>query len=391
MKIPLLDLKPEYNFLKKEIDRQLKDCLSGQQWVLGPKVEEFEKKAVKYLGINYAVGVASGTDALLLALRALCLKFKKKEFFNNKDEIITTPFTFLATAEVILRAGAKPVFVDIDPDTYNISPQAIKKAITKNTVGIIPVHLFGQSCQMTAIKRIAKDHKLFILEDCAQSFGASYSAEGGSASGGKGKKTGSLGDFGAFSFFPSKNLGGFGDGGLITAKTKKDSDLIKILRNHGQTAQYKADYCGYNSRLDSLQAAVLLAKLKHIDMFNKKRIQIAKKYNQAFCGISQVATPDFGLRTLDLGLTHVYHLYTIKVSPKIRAKFINYLNSKNISARSYYPVSLEKMKAFSNAKVPYKLNNTNKIIKQVVSLPIYPFMENKKINYVINQVKTFFQ
>jgi UDP-2-acetamido-2-deoxy-ribo-hexuluronate aminotransferase len=380
MKVPLLDLKPEYKYLKKDIDQQLKDCLGSQQWVLGPKAEEFEKKAAKYLGAKYAVGVASGTDALLLALRALCLKVKKKEFFSKKDEIIITPFTFLATAEVILRAGAKPVFVDINSDSFNLSPEKIKQAITKNTVGVMPVHLFGQSCQMAAIKKIAKANNLFIVEDCAQSFGASF----------KDKKLGIIGDFGAFSFFPSKNLGGFGDGGLIAAKNKKDAELIKVLRNHGQTASYKADYCGYNSRLDSIQAAVLLAKLKHIDKFNQKRIQIAKKYNQAFSGISQITTPDFGHRTLDLGLIHVYHLYTIKVPAKIRNKFIQYLNSKGISARSYYPVSLDKMKAFKMAKVPYKLENTDKIIKEVVSLPIYPFMEKFKIDYVIKAVFSFF-
>jgi dTDP-4-amino-4,6-dideoxygalactose transaminase len=381
MKVPLLDLKPEYEFLKKDIDKQFKACFSSQQWVLGPKVEEFEKKAAKYLNINYAIGVSSGTDALLLALRAACLKFKKKEFFNQKDEIITTPFTFLATAEVIIRAGAKPVFVDIDPDSFNISPEKIKKAVNKNTVGIIPVHLFGQACEMAAIKKIAKNNKLFIVEDCAQSFGAYF----------KNKKLGTIGDFGAFSFFPSKNLGGFGDGGLITAKTKKDADLIKVLRNHGQTAQYRADYCGYNSRLDSIQAAVLLAKLKHIDKFNKKRIEIAQTYNRAFKDINQLKIPDVGRWTLDIGLSHIYHLYTIKLPAKTRAKFISYLNSKGVLARSYYPVSLNKMKAFNSAKVPHKLKNTDKVIKEVVSLPIYPFMEKSKIDYVIKVVLSFFK
>jgi dTDP-4-amino-4,6-dideoxygalactose transaminase len=380
MKIPLLDLKPEYEFLKKDIDKQLKDCLSGQQWILGPKVEEFEKESAKYLGINYAVGVASGTDALLLALRALCLELKKKEFFSQKDEIITTPFSFVATAEAIVRAGAKPVFVDIDPGSFNIDSEKIKKAITKNTVGIIPVHLYGKVCRMKEIKEIAKTNKLFILEDCAQSFGASL----------RGKQTGSLGDLGAFSFFPSKNIGGFGDGGLITAKTKKYADLIKVLRNHGQVAQYKADFCGYNSRLDSLQAAILLAKLKHIDKFNKKRIAVAKKYNKAFKDIPQIQTPNAERRTSNVERTHVYHLYTIKLPAKIRPKFINYLNSKGISARSYYPVSLDKMKSFKGAKVPYKLKNTNKIVKEVVSLPIYPFMEKSKIDCVIKAVLGFF-
>jgi dTDP-4-amino-4,6-dideoxygalactose transaminase len=234
---------------------------------------------------------------------------------------------------------------------------------------------------MAAIKKIAKDNNLFIVEDCAQSFGASF----------RNRKLGTIGDFGAFSFFPSKNLGGFGDGGLITAKTKKDAELIQILRNHGQTDSYRADYCGYNSRLDSIQAAVLLAKLKYIDKFNKKRIQIAKKYNQAFSGISEIITPDVERRTSNLERRHVYHLYTIKVPARTRAKFIGYLNSKGIFARSYYPVSLDKMKAFKAAKVPYKLENTDKVIKEVVSLPIYPFMNSKKVDYVIKIVLNFFK
>ncbi len=383
MQVPLLDLKPEYNYLKKEIDQQFKDCLKSQRWVLGPKVEEFEKKAARYLGINYAIGVASGTDALLIALRALSLKLKNKEFFAQKNEIITTPFTFLATGEAIVRAGAKPVFVDINPDSFNLDPESISNAITKNTVGILPVHLYGRACDMAAIKKIAKTNKLFILEDCAQSFGA-FS---------KNKKVSTFGDLGTFSFFPSKNLGGFGDGGLITAKNKKYADLVKALRNHGQISQYRADYSGYNSRLDTIQAAVLLAKLKYIDKFNKKRIQTAQIYNRAFQSIDCIQTPNpsHEPRAMSRKPNHVYHLYTIKVPAKLRAELISYLGSKGIASRVYYPASLDKMKAFRCAKVPYKLNNTSKIVKQVVSLPIYPFMDQKKIEYVIKQVKTFFK
>ena len=268
MNIPILDLKREYASLKKDIDRQIKDCLGSQQWILGRKVSEFEKRIAKYLCVKYAIGVASGTDALILSLKALAFKLKRKESFDRKDEIITTAFTFIATAESIVRAGATPVFADIDPITFNIDPLAIERAITKNTVGILPVHLYGLVCDMGKISKIAKKHNLFIVEDCAQSFGASI---------GK-KKVGAFSDCGTFSFFPSKNLGGFGDGGLIVTNDKSIAELIKILRNHGQTSNYNASFIGYNSRLDSIQAAVLLAKLEDIDKFNTARIKIAKKY-----------------------------------------------------------------------------------------------------------------
>lgn len=378
MKVPFLDLKSEYKFLEKEINKNLQACLASQGWILGPEVSEFEKRCADYLGIRHTVSVASGTDALLIGLRALSLTLKNKGFFEPKDEIITTPFTFIATAEAIIRAGAKPVFVDIEPGSFNLDPKAIAKAITKNTVGILPVHLYGQSCNMAEIKKIARNKRLFILEDCAQSFGADY----------KKKKLGTLAEAGAFSFFPSKNLGGFGDGGLVTTKTKKAADLIRVLRNHGQTAQYKAGYCGYNSRLDSVQAAVLLAKLKHIDKFNRRRIQIAFKYNEAFKGIFQIQTPSLKQETFDSKFRHVYHLYTLKVPALIRDKLVKSLNRKGVPARVYYPVSLNRMKAFSKAKVLYPLKNTEQAVKEVISLPIYPFMEENKVNYVVEAVRS---
>ncbi len=379
MKVPLLDLKAEYNFLKKEISLNLKRCLSSQEWILGSLVSEFEKTASHYLGSKYAVGVASGTDALLIGLRALAIELKNKDFFNKKDEIITTPFTFVASAEAIIRAGAKPVFVDIDSNSFNISPPAIEKAITKNTVGILPVHIYGQTCNMGAIQKIARKNNLFVLEDCAQSFGASC----------QNKKLGTWGEVGAFSFFPSKNLGGFGDAGLITAKSKKIFNLIKILRNHGQTAPYRADYCGYNSRLDSIQAAVLLAKIKHIDKFNRRRAEIAKKYNEALSGFSQVQIPCLSAssKAKSKNLSHIYHLYTIKVSSGIRDELVRGLNLKGVLARTYYPVSLDRMRAFKVARVAHRLENTQRIVKEVVSLPVYPFMDNKKVDYSIDNIK----
>lgn len=375
-KVPLIDLKPEYNFLKNEINLKIKECLNNQQWILGPQVIELEKRIAAYLGAKYSAGVASGTDALLIALRALSLSLKKKEFFSSKDEIITTPFTFVATAEAIVKSGAKPVFVDIEPDSFNISPEAVEKALNKNTIGILPVHIYGRACDMGKIKKIAKKNNLFILEDCAQSFGAAY----------KKKKLGTWGDVAAFSFFPTKNLGGFGDGGMVTAKNKKVADFIKILRGHGQTSQYKADYCGYNSRLDSLQAAILLVKLKYIDKFNQKRIQIAKIYNQAFKDIPQLQILNSKSKAPGSEPSHIYHLYTLKVCRQKRDKLIKYLGSKGISARAYYPLGLDKMKAFRLAKIPFQLRNSRQAAKEVLSLPIYPFMEKDKVDYVIENL-----
>ena len=375
MNIPILDLKREYKALKKDIDKQLKDCLGSQQWILGPKVSEFEEKVAKYLGINYAIGVASGTDALMISLNALALKLKGKGNFDKKDEIITTPFTFIATAEAIVRSGATPVFVDIDSDTFNIDPSCIEKAITKNTVGILPVHLYGFPCDVIKISKIVKKYNLFTVEDCAQSFGASIGA----------KKAGSFGDCGAFSSFPSKNLGGFGDGGLIITNNKTIAELAKALRKHGQTSQYKADYIGYNSRLDSIHAAVLLAKLEHIDKFNNARIRIAKKYTQALKNISQIQPP----QSSNDGNRHVYHQYTIKVSS--RDTLLKYLNSKGIGARIYYPILLHKMKAFRKAKCRGSLKRSEKVVSQVLSLPIHPFLKEKEISYIASAVKRFYK
>jgi len=378
MNIPILDLEREYKTLKKDIDKQLKDCLDSQQWILGPKVSEFEEKVAKYLGINYAIGVASGTDALLLSLKALVLKLKGKENFDKKNEIITTPFTFIATAEAIVRSGATSVFVDIDPDTFNISPSCIEKAITKNTVGILPVHLYGFPCDMIKISKIAKKYNLFTVEDCAQSFGASIGA----------KKVGNFGDCGAFSFFPSKNLGGFGDGGLIVTNNKTIAELVKVLRKHGQTRQYKADYIGYNSRLDSIQAAVLLAKLEHINKFNNARIKVAKKYTQAFRNIKQIECPQLTTYNLKLKTKHVYHQYTIKVSS--RNALLKYLNSKGIGARVYYPFLLSGMKAFKECKYRGILKNAKEAALKSLSLPMHPFLKEKEINYIISAINKFY-
>ncbi|MBU0693139.1 MAG: DegT/DnrJ/EryC1/StrS family aminotransferase [Candidatus Omnitrophica bacterium] len=407
VEIPALDLKREYDFLRKDIARELRSCFESQQWILGEKVTQFEEKAAKYLGVKHAIGVASGTDALLLSLRALAIKEKNKEYFDKKDEVITTPFTFVATAEAIVRSGATPVFVDVNLATFNICPGEIKKAITKNTVGILPVHLYGNSCRMDEILKIAKENNLFVVEDTAQAFGGTYSTKGaclparqGSASGGKGKKLGTIGNCGAFSFFPSKNLGGCGDGGLIATNNIRLAELVRILRNHGQIKKYNASYIGYNSRLDSIQAAILLVKLKYVDKFNQLRREIAKKYNEAFKDIKQLQTPKpltinhqpstINQQPSTINYGHVYHLYTIKVTSG-RDELLKFLNSSGIDTRPYYPILLSKMKAFKNCKIKGDLKNAKDLSKKILSLPIHPFLKDEEIDYVISTVKKFFK
>ncbi|MFA6281472.1 MAG: DegT/DnrJ/EryC1/StrS family aminotransferase [Candidatus Omnitrophota bacterium] len=385
--IPLLDLKKEYRFLKKSIGQQLKKCLLKQHWILGEEVTQFEKEVAKYLGVNHTIGVASGTDALLLALRALAITRKDKQYFDKKDEIITTPFTFAATAETIIRSGATPVFVDINPQTFNIEPEEIKKAINKNTVGIVPVHLFGKACEMDEILKIAKKHNLFIVEDVAQAFGAEYVFQTTNHKLQTTKKLGTIGDCGAYSFFPSKNLGSYGDAGAVATKDKKIADIITVLRNHGQRNQYDAEYVGYNSRLDSIQAAVLLAKLKYIDKFNSLRIKIAEKYNKELKSVKNIQLPDPNLQLTTYNYSHVYGLYTIKVPLVKRDKVLKFLNDSSIGARVYYPIPLHKMRAFGKARVSTTLVNANNAALSVLSLPINPFLTSNEVSYITQKVK----
>ena len=373
MKIGILDLHREYAEIAGEVKRRLEGCFKSQAWILGEPVVELEKQCAAYLGVKYAVGLNSGTDALILGLRALAIKTKAQEYFDKKDEIITTPFTFIATAEAIVHAGATPVFVDIDLNTFNISPQAIESAVTKNSVGILPVHLYGLAAPMKDISQIAKKHKLFVLEDVAQAFGATSNN----------KKAGTLSDCGAYSFFPSKNLGGYGDAGMAVTNDKKIAEFLTILRNHGQTATYKADHIGYNSRLDSIQAAVLLAKLKDIDLYNQKRQAIAAQYDAAFGSLKNIA-----ITCLPDSESHVYNLYTMRIKNN-RDKFLKYLNDKGIGARVYYPHLLSQMKAFKNAKIKGKLTNALLAVKQVVTLPVHPFLTPAEVDYVIQTVKAF--
>ena len=374
IRISMLDLRREYEYMKADIDAAIKRCLDHQQWILGPEVAQLEGEVAQYLKAKHCVGVSSGTDALVLALRALAIKLKQKEYFDRTDKIITTPFTFTATGDAILRAGAIPVFVDIDPNTFNIDPQAIEKYLeTKpmGVVGIIPVHLYGQACGMDEIMAIAKEYNLFVVEDVAQAFGGSY----------KGKKLGTIGDIGTYSFFPSKNLGGFGDGGMTATNDSGLAEIVRMLTKHGGKDKYNVDHIGYNARLDTLQAAILLAKLKFIDEFNQKRKDIAKEYNRLL-----VDTP--GIVLPKITDHHVFHQYTIRVLNNHRDTLQNYLKAKNIDSMIYYPISLHKMKVFDGLFKKYgDLHEAEKTAGQVLSLPIEPLLQHDEMSIICAAIK----
>ena len=321
MNIPMVDLKEQYHRFKNEIDSGILQALEATQFILGPNVQAFEKEAAEYLGVKHAIGVANGTDALHLALAALDI--------GPGDEVITTPFTFIATAEAIKYVGATPVFVDIDAKTFNIDLAQVEKAITSKTRAVIPVHLFGQPVDMNALKRICDNNSINIVEDCAQSFGAHINNQ----------KTGSIGDVGAFSFFPSKNLGCYGDGGLISTNSDELATRIKTLRNHGSSRQYHHNMIGYNSRLDELQAVILRIKLKHIDDLNTNRRRVDQTYKRMLAETNVVTPYEDGT-----GL-HVYHQYCCLHED--RDLILQSLRDSNIACAIYYPIPLHKQDVFA--------------------------------------------
>ncbi len=395
MKIPMLDLKREYEYMKKDIDSAIKKCLDHQRWILGPEVKELEDKIAEYTGVKHCIGICCGTDALVLSLRALAIKLKAKEYFDTTDEIITTPFTFTATGDAILRAGATPVFIDIDPSTYNINPIKIREYLTRNsqlatrnsthTVGVVPVHLYGQSCNIDEIMDIAKEYNLFVVEDVAQAFGGLYNGLAGSP-----QKLGSICTAGIFSFFPSKNLGGFGDGGMVATNDDEIAELVRMLLRHGGKDKYNVDHIGYNARIDTLQAAILLAKFKYIDEFNTRRQKIAQIYTHELSNIDDLVLP-YALGPMPSANNgHVFHQYTIRTSQ--RNELQAYLKEKGISTMVYYPFPLHKMKVFGNgnSKMYEHLTESEKAVNEVLSLPIEPLMSNDEINSVIKTIKEFF-
>jgi len=361
MNIPMVDLKSQYLSLKNEIDAAMLEALEETRFILGPNVQAFEQEAADYLGVKHAIGVASGTDALHLALVAAGI--------GPGDEVITTPFTFIATAEAISYVGATPVFVDIDPYTLNIDLEQVEHAINAKTRAVIPVHLFGQPVDMEALVQLCDAKNLFIVEDCAQSFGAHIN----------GKMTGGFGAFGAFSFFPSKNLGCFGDGGLVTTNDDKHANELRILRNHGSRERYHHNVIGYNSRLDELQAVILRIKLKHIDDYSQNRRRVAHRYSEALADTSiQVPYED------GKGL-HVYHQYTLLHEK--RDNIMTALQEKNIACAVYYPIPLHKQDVYMDAYKDIHLPVTESVAEKCFSLPVYPELENDNIDTISDVIK----
>ncbi len=361
MNIPMVDLKSQYQMLKQEIDSSLIEALSATRFILGPNVEAFEEEAANYLGSNHAIGVASGTDALHLSLLTAGI--------GKGDEVITTAFTFIATAEAISYVGATPVFVDIDPKTFNTDINQVEQAITDKTRAVIPVHLFGQPVDMQTLLKLCDVKGLLVIEDCAQSFGAHINN----------KMTGSFGAFGTFSFFPSKNLGCFGDGGMITTDDEQYANELKVLRGHGSRERYHHHVIGYNSRLDELQAVILRIKLKHIDDYNQDRRRVAHRYsvNLANTGIQVVFEDNIGL--------HVYHQYTLLHEK--RDDIMQALQNHNISCTCYYPIPLHKQDVCIEANRHISLPIAESVAQHCFSLPIYPELEDKKVDTITNVIK----
>ena len=360
--IPMVDLKGQYQTLKDELQQGLMQALENAQFILGPNVASFEQEAADYLRVKHAVGCASGTDALHLALIAAGI--------GEGDEVITTPFTFIATAEAILYVGATPVFVDIDARTFNLEPNQVESAITPKTRAIIPVHLFGQPADMNAISDIAQRHGLKIVEDCAQSFGAEI----------KGKQTGSIGDAGAFSFFPSKNLGCYGDGGLVTTQDDKMAAHLRVLRNHGSWKQYHHSELGFNSRLDELQAVILRSKLKRIDEYNNGRRRVAHRYSAALAEMNGITPPhEDGIGR------HVYHQYTL-LSER-RDEIMAALREQQIGCAVYYPIPLHQQQVFASACAGQQLPVTEKVASQCMSLPIYPELADEQVDMILDVIR----
>jgi len=400
MNIPLLDLKAQYISIKNEIQNSINSVLESSKFIMGKNVDEFEREIAKFIGTKYAISCGNGTDALVLSLEALGIK--------ADDEVITTPYTFFATAESISKVGATPVFVDIDKDTYNINPDLIEEKITSKTKAIIPVHIFGQPADMDKIMEISKKYNLYVIEDACQAIGAEY----------KGKKCGSIGNIGCFSFFPSKNLGAYGDGGIITTNNEKLAKILSALRVHGSgrngeevynilnnteetvisdfydsetkynsiynPAKYYNYLIGHNSRLDEIQASILRVKLKYLNNWNQKRKELAFEYNDRLREVP-IITPKV-LKNVDA----IYHLYILQTDK--RKELTNYLSKNGISTGIYYPIPLHLQKVYE--KLGYKLGSlpvAEYLSHRTFAIPLYPELSKQQQDYIINTIKNFFE
>ena len=364
MNIPMLDLKAEYALLKDEIEPAVCAALAACQYIGGPNVKAFEAEAAAYAGVKHGISCASGTDALLIALRAIGL--------GPGDEVITTPFTFVATASTVLMCGAKPVFVDIDPRTFNLDLDQVAAAITPKTKAIVPVHLFGQPVHLAPLKALCEKHGLKLIEDAAQSFGADLGPQCA------GRKSGAYGDIGCTSFYPSKNLSAFGDGGLILTDDDALAAELRVLASHGSRVRYHHHVLGYNSRLDEIQAVILRAKLKRLDGFNNRRIAIADSYNRQLAGVVETPFADGHGR-------HVYHQYTI-LSDR-RDAIQKALTEAGIACAVYYPVPLHQQEMFAATHGDLKLPVTERTAQRCLSLPISPMLQDAQIERVCEVIR----
>lgn len=380
-KIQMVDLQGQYQKIKAQVDASIHEVLDSAAFINGPEVHAFQKELEEYLGVKHVIPCANGTDALQIAMMGLGLK--------PGDEVITADFTFAATVEVIALLGLTPVLVDVDPVTFNVDVNAIEKAITPKTKAIVPVHLFGLSADMEPILELAKKHNLFVIEDNAQAIGAPYTF-----SDGKVMKTGAMGDIGTTSFFPSKNLGCYGDGGAIFTN---DDDLAYTLRgivNHGMYERYHHDVVGVNSRLDSLQAVVLRAKLPNLDDYNQARRTSARLYSEKLADLDNVITPT-GAKdntTDDYGIcdNHVFHQYTLRIKGIDRDALVKYLNSKDIPCGVYYPIPLHLQKAYADSRYNESdFEVTNTLVKEVISLPMHTELDEEQITYITDHIKEF--
>lgn len=373
-KIQMVDLRNQYLKIKDEIDAGIQEVVDSCAFVNGPAVHNFQADLEAYLGVKHVIPCANGTDALQVAMMALGLK--------PGDEVITTSFTFIATAEVIALLGLTPVLVDVEPDTFNIDPLAVEKAITSKTKAIVPVHLFGQCADMEALQKIADKHSLFIIEDTCQAIGADYIFNDGSR-----KKAGSIGEIGCTSFFPSKNLGCYGDGGAIFTNNDKLAEEMRSVVNHGMKVRYYHDIIGVNSRLDSIQAAILKVKLQHLDEYADERNRAADYYDNAFKDYPQLTTPERWAKT-----THVFHQYTLLTEGIDRAALQQHLMSKDVPAMIYYPVPLHMQKAYLDPR--YKEGDfpvTEMLSEKVISLPMNTELDEEQLKHITSSVIEFLE
>jgi len=371
-KINMVDLKGQYQKIKEEVDAGIMEVIESTSFIKGPAVQKFQKHLEDYLDVKHVIPCGNGTDALQVAMMALGLK--------PGDEVITTSFTFIATAEVIALLGLTPVLVDVDKDTYNINPEAVRKAITDKTKAIVPVHLFGQSAAMEEIMTIAKEHDLYVIEDNAQAIGADYIFDDGTK-----KKTGTIGHMGCTSFFPSKNLGAYGDGGAIFTNDDQLAEQLRAVVNHGMKVRYYHDYVGVNSRLDSIQAAILDVKLKHLDEYCDARRKAADFYDKAFVQCDKLTTPVRYNKS-----THVFHQYTLVTKGVNRDALKSYLAEKGIPMMVYYPVPLHMQKAYKSDR--YSEGDfpvTEYLSENVISLPMHTELTKEQLEYITSNVLEF--